>query len=264
MKHLYLFFSFLLLFNITNSQSYTFGIVNNGGYNFSVTATPDFDATDTDISDIGFALMLPAGNADVANLSQFNGRALSSTEVTAAQLTGLGLGDGTRDGFAINLPPGQTILSHTNGTPFIIVSFDVTNMPTSGQIEILQNSDPIAQGLGGAIDSFYNANIDNTSTQDYFGGLTAGQESFMFSTLGIDDTIEETISVSIYPNPTSEYINIKTEIEINNIELFDITGKQVLKTRRTNVINISHLQNGIYLIKIVSDKGSVIKRLVIK
>ena len=160
MKHFYALISLFLTTLMSFSQGYQFGLVYNSGNNFSVIAVPDFNATNTDISDIGFALMLPAGNADVTNVSAFNGRAWTVTQVTATQLTSFGLDDGTRDAFALNLPPGQTILSHTSGQQIVIVSFEISNMPTTGQLQLLANTDPIAIGLGGAINSFYNSNID--------------------------------------------------------------------------------------------------------
>lgn len=264
MRQLYTFLSALLLTFCGYAQQYDFGIVHNGGYNFSVVATPDFDATDTDVSDIGFTLMLPAGDADVTNLTQFNGRAWSTTQVTEAQFTTAGVDSDGRDGFLMNLPPGQTILSHTNGTPFILVSFDVSNMPTSGQLDILLNSDPIAIALGGALDSFYNSNIDSTSTQDYFGEITSGQGNFNFSTLSVDDLVEEDLSISVYPNPASEIITVEASFHIDSVELFDITGKKVLKSVQTNAIKVNHLPNGIYLIKIFTEKGSLTKKMVIK
>ena len=261
MKRFY--FTLITLFTLTFAlgQSYEFAIVHNGGYNFSVVAIPDFDsAGDTDISDIGFALMLPAGNADVANLTQFNGRTLSSTQVDAATLSANGLGDGTRDSFLINLPPGQTILAHTSGQQIVITSFDITNTPTSGQLEILANSDPIAQGLGGAFDSFYNSNIDNTSTQDYFGGLVPGQDSFMFSTLGIDDEAS-TLGLSIYPNPTKNKITISPNLVLDKVELYDITGK-LINTYNTKTLNVSDYNSGVYLLKIFTGNKTTTKRFV--
>ncbi|MFC0603136.1 T9SS type A sorting domain-containing protein [Winogradskyella pulchriflava] len=265
MKQLYTLISvFSITFFSFSQDGYEFGIVHNSNYNFSVVATPNFDATDTDVSDIGFTLMLPAGNADVVNLTQFNSRVWSATQLDATTLTGIGLGDGTRDGFVLNMPPGQTILSHTSGTSFVLVSFDVSNMPTTGEIEILPNSDPIAQGLSGAVDSFYNSNIDNTSTQDYFLGITAGQGSFMFSTLGIDQVIEKDLSASIYPNPTSNMVSIKASFPIDLIELYNITGKLVLKTEEKDTISVDHLSDGVYLIKIYFQQQVLTKKLVIK
>ncbi len=69
MKHYYTFIFALLITCTAFSQTYQFGIVHNGGYSFSVVANPDFDVTNSDVSDIGFALMLPAGNADITNIS---------------------------------------------------------------------------------------------------------------------------------------------------------------------------------------------------
>ena len=49
----------------------SFGIVNTSGYNFKIVAIPDFDSTgNTDVSNIGFTLMLPAGAADAMNIIQ--------------------------------------------------------------------------------------------------------------------------------------------------------------------------------------------------
>ncbi|MDG5491225.1 T9SS type A sorting domain-containing protein [Psychroserpens sp. SPM9] len=262
MKQFYLLFVVIFSAFSVNSQNYEFGIVHNQDYTFSVVAVPDFDATDTDISDIGFALMLPAGNADIENVSPFNSRVWSATEVTAEQLTTFGLGDGTRDGFVMNLPPGQTILSHVSGEPFVLVTFDVSNTPTTGSLELLTNSDPIAIGLGGAVDSFYNSNIDGTTTQDYFGGFITGMESIMFDTLSTLEVIIDD-SVSVYPNPASDIIYIKTLNTIESLQLFDILGKRVVNSKNENEIKVSDYQSGVYVLKVKTNKGQVIKRIVI-
>ena len=272
MKHFYtlICLSFLTLTSFAQNSDnsgepagYTFGVVQNTGYNFSVIATPNFDTTNSDVSDIGLALMLPAGNVDITNVTAFNSRAWTVTQVTQADLLLFGADSNNRDGFAMNLPPGQTILSHTAGTPFVLVSFDISNSPTTGSIEILINSDPIAIALGGAIDSFYNTNIQDSGTDNYFGGITTGQENFMFDALSIDEVILEDSSISIYPNPASEFINVKTSAQINRIELFDITGKKVLATTQKENIKINHLPIGVYLLKVYSARGSFTKKVVI-
>ncbi|MBO3115519.1 T9SS type A sorting domain-containing protein [Winogradskyella sp. DF17] len=262
MKHFYTIIT-LIFTTVLSAQSYEFALVQNSDFNFSVVAIPDFDSVgNTDISDIGFALMLPTGNADVSNLTQFNGRNLSSTEVTAAVLTANGLGDGTRDGFLINLPPGQTLLSHTSGQQIIITSFDVTNMPTSGQLEILSNSDPIALGLGGTVDSFYNANIDNTTTQDYFGGIASGQGTFMFSVLHVDDATLFQEDLDLYPNPAKDITTLDTPLEVNEVKVYTINGKLVATFNGIKTLNIGNLDAGVYLLKIKVNNKISIKRLI--
>jgi hypothetical protein len=264
MKHYYTFIIALLITCTAFSQAYQFGIVHNGGYSFSVVANPDFDVTNSDVSDIGFALMLPAGNADIINISDFNGRAWSVTQVTEIQFTGAGINSNGRDGFAMNLPPGQTILSHTMNTPFVLVSFDISNMPTAGRLEILTNTDPIAIALGGSIDSFYNANIDNTTTQNYFNGQVSGQEDFQFDTLSVEQVQLADESISVYPNPATNVLNISAQIDITKLVMFDVIGKQVISVENTKTINVSKLNAGVYLLKITSSKGTITKKIVIE
>ncbi|MCB0447636.1 MAG: T9SS type A sorting domain-containing protein [Gelidibacter sp.] len=260
MKHFYALISLFLTTLMSFSQGYQFGLVYNSGNNFSVIAVPDFNATNTDISDIGFALMLPAGNADVTNVSAFNGRAWTVTQVTATQLTSFGLDDGTRDAFALNLPPGQTILSHTSGQQIVIVSFEISNMPTTGQLQLLANTDPIAIGLGGAINSFYNSNIDNTTTQDYFSGFVSGMQGISFSTLGMNEVNLYDNLFKIYPNPVINHLTIESPY-VGNFDLYVINqlGQEVMKQNQNDPLtslDVSNLSKGLYFLNISSENGS--------
>lgn len=265
MKHYYTIIIALLLTFAGYAQSYQLGIVHNGSYNFSIVANPDFDVTDSDISDIGFALMLPAGDADITNISDFNGRAWSVTQLTEALFTGAGINSDGRDAFAMNLPPGQTILSHTINTPFVLVSFDVSNMPAAGVLELLANDDPIATApaLGGALSSFYNANIDNTTTDNYFNGLVPGQENFSFVTLNITQLQLADQSISVYPNPATDVLNISTRLDITKLAMFNVLGTQVLSIENTKTINVKELSPGVYLLKIMTGKGPLTKKVLI-
>ncbi len=55
-----------------------------------------------------------------------------------------------------------------------------------------------------------------------------------------------------YPNPTSYTLTIKTVKDIDLMEVFDSLGRMVLVEKSNNSINVSNLQTGTYLIKIVS------------
>lgn len=264
MKNIYTLILFLISISLTNAQGYDFGIIYNSDYNFSVVAIPNFDVVDSDVSDIGFSILLPDGDFDATNLTQFNGRNWTLTQVLAVQLTGLGLGDGTRDAFVFTLPPGQTILSHNTGELITLVSFDITNMPSFGLIELLANDDPIAIGLSGAANSFYNSNIDNTTTQDYFLEINPGFASFSFSTLSIVELEGKNDSVTLYPNPTSATLNIKTSLSIDSVIVLDLLGKRQMYFEETETIDVSHLSSGIYMVNITTENGIVVKKMVIK
>jgi hypothetical protein len=253
----------ILLFNSLNAQNYGFGIVPNGGNSALIQATTNFDVNDADISDIGFSLILPTGNTSISNLTDFNGRTWTVNKITAAQLNNLSLGDGTKDIFVFNLAPGQTILSHTSGTPFNLISFEIVNPPASGLLEFLDNNDPISIGLGGVTNSFLNANIDNTSTQDYFGGIVPGQENLSFETLSVSEISFNDNDIKVYPNPASDYISIETPLTIDAAEIYDITGKRILNIKELKTFSISELTNGTYIIIVHSNEKKYSKKIIV-
>lgn len=63
-------------------------------------------------------------------------------------------------------------------------------------------------------------------------------------------------SLNIYPNPASDYINISSQNTIENINIYNIDGKKIdnIKTNKTNnIIDISNLQQGIYILETISE-----------
>lgn len=86
------------------------------------------------------------------------------------------------------------------------------------------------------------------------------------STLSIPNTSE--ISTNIFPNPTSNYLTIKSQKDLSDskFELFNIAGKKVYSTKlkESNIINIENLQSSVYFYKLYKGlkllkTGSIIK-----
>ena len=77
-------------------------------------------------------------------------------------------------------------------------------------------------------------------------------------------------TVSIYPNPASNNLNVKSSNNsfIKNISIYDLKGsialtKNISGLTETN-ISINLLQSGIYMVKVTSAKGiSIIKKLIV-
>ncbi len=72
--------------------------------------------------------------------------------------------------------------------------------------------------------------------------------------------------VKVYPNPTSNVLNVALESEntyINKLSIFNMTGQQVMiiapenKNTKQQSIQLNNLASGAYLIKIETDKGTV-------
>ena len=75
--------------------------------------------------------------------------------------------------------------------------------------------------------------------------------------------------ISIYPNPTDGVFHIEFENNITaEIVIMDLTGKEVYRnvTNRSININVSDLQKGMYLIRIIDLKSNVqiIEKLIVR
>ncbi|WP_445012629.1 T9SS type A sorting domain-containing protein [Aquimarina mycalae] len=71
----------------------------------------------------------------------------------------------------------------------------------------------------------------------------------------------------MYPNPnTTGFLNITTQSNTAiNVDVYNILGKRVIsKTVNDQILNISHLNAGIYIIKLDQNNTSITKKLVIK
>lgn len=67
----------------------------------------------------------------------------------------------------------------------------------------------------------------------------------------------------IYPNPANDILQVNTEVTIDKIEIYSLLGKKVLTKENSKEINVSLLQKGIYLVKIFSEKASIMKKIVV-
>lgn len=77
---------------------------------------------------------------------------------------------------------------------------------------------------------------------------------------------EMTSSVSMYPNPVSDKLYIETEVEIEEVVVYDVFGRhQVTETpsRQGNlVVDVANLNSGVYFVKIVTSECEIVKRFV--
>ena len=87
------------------------------------------------------------------------------------------------------------------------------------------------------------------------------------TTVGIDSWLAN--SVSLYPNPAKEYVDIRVDGDLNvkTMEVYDVYGKllnTVIVTENPTRINISGLANGMYFVRVTTEEGMVTKTFVKK
>ena len=102
----------------------------------------------------------------------------------------------------------------------------------------------------------------NGQTSDWSASLVVTTKN-----VGIDSWLDG--SVTLYPNPAKEYVDIRVDGDLNvtMMEVYDVYGKLV---NTVNVvdnptrINISDLANGMYFVRVTTEAGMVTKTFVKK
>lgn len=98
--------------------------------------------------------------------------------------------------------------------------------------------------------------IANTSVRPY--KLVNGECNDM----GIDENLNEE-TVSIYPNPFKNELNIQSKLNIKNIEIYNAAGQKVLQSKEKS-ISTQGLTAGVYFVRIQTDKGTETIKLIKK
>ena len=99
---------------------------------------------------------------------------------------------------------------------------------------------------------------------DYNFPIETNTATTTFQALNNSSFIKDN-SISIFPNPSNSIITIKCDTTIKSIELFDVQGRVLLTkmiSENSEVLDISDKANGIYFLKITSDKGIKVEKLI--
>ena len=118
-------------------------------------------------------------------------------------------------------------------------------------------------------------------------GLKAETE-YTFAVTAVNDTVESAKSAevkvttlkpegieelssafNIYPNPVKDELFIATEVNVKEISIYDVYGRQAMRqqvneTTSQQVVNVAGLNSGIYFVKVVTNNGEIVKRFVKK
>lgn len=137
----------------------------------------------------------------------------------------------------ITIVNSVTLSANATGYNYQWVDCDNGNTPIAGATS--QSFTPTSAGS-------YACVIDN--------GTCSVTTDCLSSTLSIDeDKLERTLV--IYPNPVATQLNIQTEDKIISADIIDATGRTISVNFSNNIIDVSNLSNGIYILRIETNKG---------
>jgi hypothetical protein len=72
---------------------------------------------------------------------------------------------------------------------------------------------------------------------------------------GINQLTNTNSELSIFPNPSSTNLTVKTDEEIQTISIYNSLGALV-QTEKTNVFSVEQLSSGLYILKVKTEKGT--------
>ncbi len=80
--------------------------------------------------------------------------------------------------------------------------------------------------------------------------------------LGVGDNLAELIN--IFPNPATTRINIEVpaNIEITDVALYDVLGKNTGATLVNGTIDVSNLSRGVYILNVKSTQGTLTQKVI--
>lgn len=189
-------------------------------------------------------------------------------------------------------PAGTTKSGSDNSSPALVNDLDLRIIRPGGQ-EVLpwalnkdwnniyasrtdNNVDPVevveykGAASGVASPGLYTIRVTHKGT------LMGGSQKYSLIISGEDTnvSVEEKVfdNLTVYPNPTTDLLNIKADfasIANATVELYDITGKKIItdaglfNNTDNATLDISHLQTGMYILRLKND-GKVQEVKVIK
>ncbi|WP_430409868.1 T9SS type A sorting domain-containing protein [Kordia sp.] len=246
-------------------DGYTYTLQHNSGYSFTVQAVPNTSANNfaTSVQSYGFTLVLPDG-VTITTVSSLGGAASSTF------FDGNNVGAPNIDGYLVTETLGSpvSLAAPSAATNSDMFTFTVNGNPVNGELKILENNSALANSVT-SLKSFMQADmVDDGSAQyinvvDSSASAVSGMSTFNFATLSTTDVQLLEDNVKIYPNPTSNSINIQTNSIIKSVAIYNLLGKKVLQATETN-INVTGLSQGMYILKITSVEGAEITKRFIK
>jgi hypothetical protein len=99
---------------------------------------------------------------------------------------------------------------------------------------------------------FYN--VSGTWQQSAYSGSMMIRPAFGFSfdrSANIQQI--EKSEFEVYPNPASDFIHLNSEVPIQNVQVFDATGRLIKQSTNKSEIFVGDLEQGTYFIRPVSE-----------
>lgn len=123
--------------------------------------------------------------------------------------------------------------------------------------------------------TFYNAGTNNVvasyTSLYYNGNPFVVQATYIDQgdlVIGINDVMANSNAVTLYPNPAKNHITIESRVNLNKIEILDLTGKFVREIKVSSslaqTIDITDLNSGVYFVRYSNETETKTQKIIVE
>lgn len=107
-------------------------------------------------------------------------------------------------------------------------------------------------------DSWGYTNGPSFSYVDYYLNVTNDGDGS--HNVGVDEV--ENVSFSVYPNPVTDKVMLQCASEVREVSVLDLSGRTLMTLGATKSVDMSGLANGMYIVRVVTDNGIGMQKIV--
>lgn len=223
-------------------------------------------------------LTLGENNSLEINLTTINGESVTAIPATMTLKKNVYTGGGrmpfklktdnygSETTFKFFDPNGSVVLS---GGPFANTSalHEYTFKPSTTGCYRLEVYDAFGDGINAGYGVGYFQLLAEDGTQIFRdNGKFGSQATYMIDVTypaGVEDVTME--NTNVYPNPATDVLNINTTDNLLRVDIFNIQG-QLVKTAigEMNSISVKDLASGLYTVKLTTDNGTSMHKIIKK
>ena len=139
-----------------------------------------------------------------------------------------------------------------------IIPMNNTTGEISSQGDVLESGNSTFRGIK------YSTDYEGFTDKDVTPGDPI-ESNFNLNTclsLSTDNLLNN--NITIYPNPVIDLININTSLTILEVEIYDVLGKRLNYIKVNNrKIDVSGVNSGVYILKIKTEIGIILKKILL-
>ncbi|WP_421752563.1 lamin tail domain-containing protein [Croceimicrobium sp.] len=178
------------------------------------------------------------------------------------------------DNFSVLFSPGTRVDGTPFDTNFVVSSIDVQGqggadsiitlagtlqmeamvMPNFAADTTVSWSVPAGNGIAtisatGLLTAVSNGSVVVTATANDGTGIS-GTDTIHISNqdIGLKE-LNQAFQMEIFPNPAHDQIQVKSPVQLDQIELYTLNGQLLMETKQADALNISNLAPGTYLLR---------------